>query len=124
MTGRSIDLTHFHTHCFGDDFSAAEHLAITRDGAEAYSIVIDGQSVARASSSRSNDMAAELWIETDPVHRRRGYATSVARAWATGVRQAGKIAFYSHLHDNAASAALARYLRVSPLFEIMAITLK
>ena len=124
MTGRSIDLTHFHTHCFGDDFSAAEHLAITRDGAEAYSIVIDGQSVARASSSRSNDMAAELWIETDPAHRRRGYATSVARAWATGVRQAGKIAFYSHLHDNAASAALARYLRVSPLFEIMAITLK
>ncbi len=121
--GRSIELAHFHTYCFGDEVTAAEHPAITRDSAEAYSIAIDGQSVARASSSRSNDEAAELWIETDPAHRRRGYATSLARAWATGVRHAGKTAFYSHLHDNAASAALARHLRVSPLFEIIAITL-
>lgn len=120
---RSIDLAHFHTYCFSDDFHGADHPAITRDGAEAYSIVIDGQAVARASSSRSNDTAAELWIETDPAHRRHGYATSIARAWATGIRQAGKTPFYSHLHDNVASAALARHLRVSPLFEIIAITL-
>jgi predicted GNAT family acetyltransferase len=90
---------------------------------EAYWIVIDGNPVARASSSRSDDAAAELWIETDPDHRRRGYATRVALAWATGVRQAGKTPFYSHLHDNAASAALARRLGVSPLFEIIAINL-
>jgi GNAT superfamily N-acetyltransferase len=121
--GHTIDLGHFHTYRF-DDNAAVEQQAIIRGGPEAYSIVMGGQPVAAASSSRSNDSAAELWIETDPAHRRHGYATILAQAWAADVQQSAKIAFYSHLHENAASAALARHLRVLPLFEIIAIDLK
>ena len=121
--GHSIQTSHFHTYCFGDDISLTEQPMIIHDDAESYSIVIDGRPVARAASSRSDDAAAELWIETHPAHRRRGYATAVAQAWATGVRQAGKIAFYSHHHDNVASASLARRLGLSPLFDIIAIEL-
>lgn len=117
-----VDIGHFHTYRF-DDNTAVEQHAIVHDGPEAYSVVIDGQVVARASSSRSNDSAAELWIETDPAHRRLGYATILARAWAADVRRSGKTAFYSHLHANAASAALARHLGVLPLFQIIAINL-
>ena len=121
--GHHIDVGHFHTYRF-DENTAGQQRAVTNDGPEAYSIVIDGRAVAGASSSRSNNSAAELWIETDPAHRRRGYATILAQAWAGSVQQSGKIAFYSHLHDNAASAALARHLEVLPLFEIIAIDLK
>ena len=122
--GHAVDTDHFHTYCFDKDSPAAEPPTITQVGPEAYSIVIGGQSVASASSSRSDDDAAELWIETDAAHRRHGYATGLAQAWADGVRQAGKVAFYSHLHDNAGSAALARRLNVRPLFEIVAFNLR
>lgn len=121
--GHTVALGHFHTYRF-DDNAAVVQQAIIRDGPEAYSIAMDGQPVAAASSSRSNDSAAELWIETDPAHRRHGYATVLAKAWAADVQQSAKIAFYSHLHENAASAALARNLSVLPLFEIIAIDLK
>jgi GNAT superfamily N-acetyltransferase len=121
--GHAVEVDHFHTYCFDDGFAAPAPPAITRDAAESYSIMVDGRRVAGASSSRSDDDAAELWIETDPAHRRQGYATRVAQAWAVGVRQAGKIAFYSHHHDNEASAALARRLGVRPLFEIVALNL-
>lgn len=122
--GHGIGVGHFHTYCFGEELSVDQLATAVHDGVEAHSIVVDGQPVARASSSRTNQVAAELWIETDPTHRRHGYATSAARAWAAGVRQAGKVAFYSHLHDNDASAFLARRLGVWPLFEIIAIDLE
>jgi GNAT superfamily N-acetyltransferase len=120
--GHGVVVDHFHSYCF-DDIPATEHSAITRDGAESYSMVVDGHRVAGAASSRSDDVSAELWIQTDPAHRRRGYALALARAWAAGVREAGKVAFYSHLHENQASAALARRLGVRPLFEIVALEL-
>lgn len=119
----AIDIGHFHTYRFTDK-TAVEQQAIIHDGPEAYSVVIEGRVVARASSSRSNDSAAELWIETDPAHRRHGYATILARAWAADVQHSGKIAFYSHLHANVGSAALARHLGVSPLFQVIAIDLR
>jgi RimJ/RimL family protein N-acetyltransferase len=120
--GHSVDIGHFHTYRF-DDNTAVQPRAITHDRPEAYSIVIDGHAVAGASSSRSNDSAAELWIETQAAHRRHGYATILAQVWAANVQQSAKIAFYSHLHDNVASAALARKLGVSPLFEVIAVNL-
>jgi hypothetical protein len=119
---RGIAVDHFHSYCF-DHIPSAEHPAITRDGAESYSVVVDGNRVAGATSSRSDDVSAELWIQTDPGHRRRGYALGLAQAWAAGVQEAGKVAFYSHLHENGASAALARRLGVRPLFEIVALML-
>lgn len=120
--GHSIGVGHFHTYRF-DDNTPVQPQAITHDGPETYSIVIDGLAVAGASSSRSNDSAAELWIETQAAHRGHGYATILAQVWAADVQQSAKIAFYSHLHENAASAALVRRLKVSPLFEIIAFNL-
>lgn len=122
--GHPVDMGHFHTYRFDDHSTEAQQQAIIRDGPEAYSIVKGGHTVAGASSSRSSDSAAELWIETDPAHRRHRYASILARAWAADVQQSAKVAFYSHLHENAASAALAGHLRVLPLFEIIAIDLK
>ncbi|WP_152363907.1 GNAT family N-acetyltransferase [Microlunatus speluncae] len=121
--GDQVVVDHFHTYSFDDALPSVQPPAIVREGPEAYACILAGQRVAGASSSRSDDVAAELWIETDPDHRRRGYATKVARAWGAGVREAGKIAFYSHRHDNTASAALARRLGVRPLFEIIALDL-
>lgn len=118
-----VVVDHFHTYCFDAGTPTTRDPKIIGEAAESYSIMIDGERVAGASSSRSDVTAAELWIETDPAHRRRGYAAALAQAWASGVHQAGKIAFYSHLHANEASGALARRLGVRPLFEIVALDL-
>lgn len=75
-------------------------------------IEIDGQAVSRAWSWFESDEAAELVVEALPDFRRHGYARQVAAAWAAGVMQAGRVAFYSYLTDNEASAALARSLGV------------
>lgn len=79
---------------------------------DSYQIEIDGQAVSRAWSWFESDQAAELVVEALPDFRRHGYARQVAAAWAAGVMQAGRVAFYSYLADNDASAALARSLGV------------
>lgn len=119
-----VIIDRFHTYCFEGRTSASHDQWVVRDSAESYSIMVDGRRAAAAASVRSNDTAAELWIETDPGQRRKGFGARVARAWAADVGRAGKIAFYSHLHDNAASAALANRLGVRPLFEIVALNLE
>ena len=69
-----------------------------------------GEVVSWAFSARENDASAELAVETIPQFRRKGFAKATASAWADGVISAGKIAFFSHAHDNVASEALARSL--------------
>lgn len=70
------------------------------------------QGVSWAWSSRSNARAAELAVETEAEHRRKGYARAATAAWAREVLDAGKVAFYSHDVENHASAALAKSLGV------------
>ncbi len=77
-----------------------------------YQIEIDGQVVSRAQTWRESDEAAELVVEALPDFRRHGYARQVASAWAAGVMQSGRVAFYGYLADNEGSAALARSLGV------------
>lgn len=121
--GQPVVAGHFHTYCFDPDIASEPTETIRQEGPEQFAIVLDGQPVAGSSSSRSDEHSAELWIETEPKYRRRGFATVLARRWARDVQDAGKIAFYSHLHDNHASTALAQNLSVRPLFELVSFNL-
>jgi len=76
-------------------------------------VVVDSDEVVSWSfSARENDACAELAVETLPAFRRRGFAKATASAWAAAVINTGKVAFFSHSHDNRASEALAQSLRV------------
>lgn len=79
---------------------------------DSYQIEIDGQAVSRAWSWTESDEAAELIVEALPDFRRQGYGRQVAAAWAAGVMQTGRVAFYNYLAGNEASAALAHSLGV------------
>lgn len=73
-------------------------------------IVVDGEVAAWAATDRDTDRAAEVSIETLPNFRRRGFARQVTASWAASVLAAGKVAYYSHLLDNAPSEAVAKSL--------------
>jgi hypothetical protein len=75
-------------------------------------IMADDKPIARAWSQEQNEKAAELAVEVLPEYRRRGYARQVSAAWANHIMRSGRIAFYSHLHNNTASEALAHSLGV------------
>jgi RimJ/RimL family protein N-acetyltransferase len=79
-------------------------------GRPIYAVVVNGQVASTCISVRENASAAEAWVQTAPAYRRRGYARQATAAWAHDVRLAGKIAFYSHAWDNAASLGIARSL--------------
>ncbi|HLV36984.1 MAG TPA: GNAT family N-acetyltransferase [Spirillospora sp.] len=57
-----------------------------------------------------NAHSAEAWVFTDEIHRRRGFAKRVVRAWAQRIREQGRIPFYSHRIDNPVSQHLAESL--------------
>ncbi len=88
-----------------------EYPGVVQQGGN-YQIEVAGQAVSRAWTWFESDEAAELVVEALPDFRRHGYARQVAAAWAAGVMQAGRVAFYSYLADNEGSAALARSLGV------------
>jgi ribosomal protein S18 acetylase RimI-like enzyme len=75
-------------------------------------VMVEKEPVAWAWSQEGNDKVAELAVEVQPEFRRRGYGRQVAAAWANHVMQDGRNAFYSHLHDNISSEALAQSLGV------------
>ena len=77
-----------------------------------YVILVGGTPVSWAWTADQSERAAELAVETDANHRRRGYARQVAAAWANHVIGEGKVAFYSYERGNVASAALAQCLGV------------
>lgn len=78
-----------------------------------FGIVRDGQIAAACVSTRENDEAAEAWVQTNPAFRRRGYARQVTAAWVDDVLARGKVAFYSHRHDNLPSRKVAESLGLS-----------
>jgi hypothetical protein len=85
--------------------------------AEQFAVVADGVVVSTCESSRESALAAEAWVRTVPSATRRGYAASVTAAWALDVRRRSKVPFYSHARSNAASAGVARTLRLLPFLE-------
>jgi GNAT superfamily N-acetyltransferase len=106
--------------CFFSNVPKMENPTGSRVIPEGVGLWVDGKQVAWAWSSRANRHAAELAVETDPEFRRRGFALQVVVAWAAEQLAAGRVAFYSHLLTNTASAALARRLNVQPLFDWVA----
>jgi GNAT superfamily N-acetyltransferase len=75
-------------------------------------VQVEGKPIAWAWSARSNAESAELAVEVDPEHQRRGYGRQVAAAWAWQVIAAGQVAFYSFRTTNLPSQVLARSLGV------------
>lgn len=120
--GREIRVGTYSTYRFAPAASTVDP-SIMRRGPEDHAVVVDDREVSCASSSRSNDEAAELWVRTDDSARRRGYGLRVAKAWAAEVMGTGRVAFYSHLADNAPSRRLAEKLGVVHLFDLATLTL-
>ena len=75
-----------------------------------YVVLVDGEVAAWARTDAESPAAAEVSIETLAEYRRRGFARQVTAAWAADVLAAGKVAFYSHLAQNAPSQAVAASL--------------
>jgi GNAT superfamily N-acetyltransferase len=77
---------------------------------EAWSVLHEGLEVCRAISVRQNEHCAEVYVETLPAYRRRGYGRRVVAAWALEVMKTDRVAFYSFRLRNTASAAVASSL--------------
>jgi hypothetical protein len=110
-------------HGFSYTFSTvpvAPDIPITRLSDGAFAVLVDGRPVSRAHSARESPCAAELIVETIGLERRKGYARAVTRAWARHQLSNGRIPFYSHRHDNSASAGLAANLQLRQFCEICA----
>jgi hypothetical protein len=120
--GRSVTVERFSTYAFRHD-SPSRDPTVVRKGQADYAVVAGGREVSRASSSRSNDEAAELWVRTEESARRHGYALLAARAWAAEVTGEGRTAFYSHREENVPSRKLAAKLGVIHAFDLMCFTI-
>ena len=72
-----------------------------------FGVVVDGQLVSVAHSSRRTTAACALGINTLPSARRRGYALAATMAWTQAVLREGLTPIYSALATNSASLRLA-----------------
>ncbi|MGE5334626.1 MAG: GNAT family N-acetyltransferase [Nitrososphaerota archaeon] len=70
-------------------------------------VVVDGQLVSVAHSSRRTAAACALGINTIPEARRQGYATIAVRAWTQAILREGLTPIYSAFAYNTASLRLA-----------------
>jgi RimJ/RimL family protein N-acetyltransferase len=77
------------------------------DCAPPIGIVIDGQLVSIAHSSRRTQDACELGIETLPVARQKGYALAATVCWTKAIEQEGRKPIYSAFAENIPSLRLA-----------------
>ncbi len=70
-------------------------------------VVVDGQLLSVAHSSRRTSEACELGIDTLPQARRRGYALAATVVWSAAIQQEGLVPIYSAFAANTASLNLA-----------------
>lgn len=70
----------------------------------------DGVAVSICCSVRIGPEAHEAGVETSADSRGRGYAARAVGAWASAVRQIGRVPLYSTSWENTASQAVARKL--------------
>jgi len=70
----------------------------------------DGRAVSLCHSARQTASAAQAGVETLPEYRRQGLGVKVVAAWASLVREAGRIPLYSTSWANVASQGLAARL--------------
>lgn len=69
-----------------------------------------GKAVSLCCSVRVTPQAHEAGVETHPDFRRRGHAAGAVAAWASAVRDMGRIPLYSTSWENESSRALAKKL--------------
>jgi predicted GNAT family acetyltransferase len=81
---------------------------VLRDGRHV--VLIDGEVAAQAWTTAESSRAVEVEVETHPNFRRRGLAIQVVSAWSAAELGCGRVAFYSHVKENDASAGVARHL--------------
>jgi hypothetical protein len=84
---------------------------------QVYAMEHEGRVVSACVSTREDEHCGEAWVYTDPEYRNRGMARRVVSTWARSLMDSGKVPFYSHEKDNAASANLAGALDLIPVFE-------
>ena len=77
-------------------------------------VVVDGQVVSIAHSSRQTTAACELGINTLPEARRQGYATAATTLWTALVQRRGLMPIYSAFAWNTASLNLAQVVGYTP----------
>ncbi len=75
--------------------------------------IVSGQAVAVCASVRITDVCHEAGVETLEIHRRKGYAVSVVRSWASAVEECGAIPLYSTSFNNIGSQNVAARLGLS-----------
>ena len=87
------------------------------DKAPCVGVVVDGQVVSIAHSSRQTTAACELGVNTLPDARRRGYAIAATTLWTALVQQRGLTPIYSAFAWNTASLNLAQVVGYTPRIE-------
>lgn len=83
-------------------------------------VVVAGQLLSLAHSSRRTSEACELGIDTLPEARRKGYALAATIVWTHAVKQEGLVPIYSALAENTASLQLAAAAGYRPFARIAA----
>jgi RimJ/RimL family protein N-acetyltransferase len=121
--GMEVRITRCSSYVFAHP-TPAPAASVVRRKPEDFAALHGENEVAWATSARSDDHAAELWVHTDPAYQRQGYGRMVASAWAADVIGAEKFAFYSHLEHNLPSRRLAADLGVRHLFDLVNVTLE
>ena len=80
-------------------------------------VIVDGQLVSIAHSSRQTSAACELGVNTLPQSRRQGYATAATILWTASVQQKGLVPIYSAFAWNTASLQLAKSIGYMPYID-------
>lgn len=81
-------------------------------------VVVAGQLLSLAHSSRRTGEACELGIDTLPEARRKGYALAATIVWTHAVRQEGLVPIYSAFAENIPSLQLAAAAGYRPFARI------
>jgi GNAT superfamily N-acetyltransferase len=74
---------------------------------DAWVVKVNSRVVSKAISVRQNADSAEVYVETHPDFRNRGYGRQTVTAWARDILNSGRVPFYSYHLSNRASASLA-----------------
>ncbi len=90
---------------------ASDFPDVIQDG-KGWIIKVDSQVASASFSARENKQSAEVYVETRPAFRRKGFGRQVVSAWAYHIIKVGAVPFYSYRIGNVPSANLARKLEV------------
>ncbi len=75
-----------------------------------FAVICDGHAVCVCGSVRQTNEGYEAGVETAAAYRGRGYAAHAVAAWASAIRELGRVPLYSTSWQNAPSRAVARKL--------------